>query len=297
MIVALGLAAVLFIKRMADLTESRLLPGDAEHGRHGGLPPEILIYDINGPLFFGARPKGAQGTAQRAQEHERADDQSVRAAFRRLQYHPRGHLLTPLAKAIDDAVIVRNLADHGWVVVSGFLQEPARRGLQRELTEQWEQGDFRRAGVGRGASWQLQPQLRGDRVRWIDGERCGPYLTGYLARMEQLRLSINRELLLGLFDFEAHLTVYPPGAQYVSHVDQFAEAPGRTVSVVGYLNAAWEPGDGGELRLYPPAQSPPVDVAPVGGTLVAFLSAELLHEVLPTHRERLSITGWFSRRG
>jgi SM-20-related protein len=34
------------------------------------------------------------------------------------------------------------------------------------------------------------------------------------------------------------------------------------------------------------------DVLPVGGRLVVFLSGEIPHEVLPTKKERISITGW-----
>ena len=34
---------------------------------------------------------------------------------------------------------------------------------------------------------------------------------------------------------------------------------------------------------------------PEGGTLVCFLSDRFHHEVLPARRERLSITGWFTR--
>jgi SM-20-related protein len=39
------------------------------------------------------------------------------------------------------------------------------------------------------------------------------------------------------------------------------------------------------------------DVQPTGGCLVVFLSGEVPHEVLPATRERLSLTGWFRRRG
>jgi SM-20-related protein len=39
-----------------------------------------------------------------------------------------------------------------------------------------------------------------------------------------------------------------------------------------------------------------VDVAPRGGTLVAFLSGTFHHEVLPATRERLSVTGWLKVR-
>jgi SM-20-related protein len=52
------------------------------------------------------------------------------------------------------------------------------------------------------------------------------------------------------------------------------------------------------LRLYlgEPEAEPYEDVLPLGGTLVAFLSARFHHEVLPFSRERLSVTGWFTRR-
>ena len=36
---------------------------------------------------------------------------------------------------------------------------------------------------------------------------------------------------------------------------------------------------------------------PQAGTLALFLSADMPHEVLPATRERLSLTGWFRRRG
>ena len=53
---------------------------------------------------------------------------------------------------------------------------------------------------------------------------------------------------------------------------------------------------GGALRLYLADQTE-LDVLPSAGTLVLFISAELPHEVLPATRERLSLTGWFRRRG
>jgi SM-20-related protein len=38
------------------------------------------------------------------------------------------------------------------------------------------------------------------------------------------------------------------------------------------------------------------DISPVGSRTVVFLSADMLHEVLPATRDRLSLTGWFRRR-
>ncbi len=53
--VGLMLSSLLFIQRIAELTESTAL-SEAEH-QHPDLPPQIAIYDINGPLFFGAAHK------------------------------------------------------------------------------------------------------------------------------------------------------------------------------------------------------------------------------------------------
>lgn len=55
----IGLAALLFIKRSIDLTEGRLVDRSALPGHQ--LPEHVALYDINGPLFFGAAHK-ALGT-------------------------------------------------------------------------------------------------------------------------------------------------------------------------------------------------------------------------------------------
>ncbi|MNE16796.1 hypothetical protein D3C76_1271070 [compost metagenome] len=68
------------------------------------------------------------------------------------------------------------------------------------------------------------------------------------------------------------------------------------VSAVLYLNEGWQSHDGGQLRMFL-ADGVEHDVEPVAGCLVVFLSGEVPHEVLPAGRERLSLTGWFRRRG
>ena len=52
--VGIGLAAALFIRRMAQLTHTQSLasPSTGEH-----FPPEVALYKISGPLFFGAAEK------------------------------------------------------------------------------------------------------------------------------------------------------------------------------------------------------------------------------------------------
>ncbi|MFD2191894.1 C4-dicarboxylic acid transporter DauA [Pistricoccus aurantiacus] len=54
--VGMGLAAVLFIRRMALVTHTRRLDGET-HNDLAGLPSQVAAYAINGPLFFGAAEK------------------------------------------------------------------------------------------------------------------------------------------------------------------------------------------------------------------------------------------------
>ena len=101
--------------------------------------------------------------------------------------------------------------------------------------------------------------------------------------------------MLGLFSFEGHYAIYPPGGGYARHKDRFRDDDARVLSCVAYLNDEWRACDGGALRIHRDA-APPLDVLPRGGTLVAFLSERFDHEVLPAARERCSVTGWFRRR-
>ncbi|MEG0248677.1 MAG: 2OG-Fe(II) oxygenase, partial [Pseudomonas sp.] len=90
--------------------------------------------------------------------------------------------------------------------------------------------------------------------------------------------------------------LYPPGAFYRKHLDRFRDDDRRAVSAVIYLNPDWSADDGGELRMSL-RDGVEHDVRPIGGSLVVFLSADIPHEVLPARRDRLSVTGWFRRRG
>lgn len=54
--VGVVLAALLFIRRMTELTATHILDRH-QHPHLNNLPAEIAVYDINGPLFFGAAEK------------------------------------------------------------------------------------------------------------------------------------------------------------------------------------------------------------------------------------------------
>ena len=65
--VGIVLAALLFMRRMADVAQAQLI--DSGHpAAPRQLPPGVLIYDISGPLFFGAaqRAMATLGVIERA---------------------------------------------------------------------------------------------------------------------------------------------------------------------------------------------------------------------------------------
>lgn len=191
--------------------------------------------------------------------------------------------------------IVDDLAEHGWSQQNIFLPLDLTQALAAECRKRAVEGELAPAAVGRGPSSEIREGIRGDHIQWIDpgqAEACD----SYLRLMGSLREAINRGLFLGLEDFESHFAMYPPGAFYLKHVDRFRDDDRRMVSAVVYLNDGWLPEHGGQLRMY--LENDRVqDVQPIGGCLVVFLSAEVPHEVLPATRDRLSLTGWFRRRG
>ncbi len=213
---------------------------------------------------------------------------------------PAGAFADPPAPAcgVIDAAIAAELETRGLAVVPGFLSA-AEVGLLRNTAAAIRAGGrFRPAGVGRGPSLRIRPEVRGDEVYWLEAERDGNAVAAWTARMEALRVAVNGRLFLGLFGYEAHFSHYPAGAFYRTHLDRFADAPLRTLSTVFYLNRHWRREDGGSLRIYPgqAGRRPWRDVLPAGGTLVVFLSDRFPHEVLPARRSRWSLTGWFTRR-
>jgi sulfate permease, SulP family len=57
--VGIGLAAALFIRRMAEVTGTRrMTPAQARLREE--LPPQVALFDMNGPLFFGAAEKAVE---------------------------------------------------------------------------------------------------------------------------------------------------------------------------------------------------------------------------------------------
>lgn len=190
--------------------------------------------------------------------------------------------------------IAADIQAQGWSVIPDYLGLTLGAILTARLQNLDARDALSTAGIGRNDKNQIATDIRRDRTFWL--ERDDPEDRQYLTRMEELRLTLNRKLFMGLFEYEAHYAIYDPGGFYKKHVDALKGSRNRIVSTVCYLNDEnWQDIDGGDLILYDPADPDRVlhTVTPKQGSLVAFLSEDIPHEVRPAHRDRRSIAGWF----
>lgn len=188
--------------------------------------------------------------------------------------------------------IVQGIARRGYAITQDCLPDTVLSAMLSEV-QRLDGPLLKAAGIGRGLELQINPDIRSDRICWLD---AGLQTTApYLAMMSDLQRMLNRHLYLGLHEYECHWAHYPEGSFYRRHVDAFAGGANRRVSTALYLNHDWCADWGGELILYD--QTKEIErVLPRMGTLVVFLSDEFPHEVLPTRRSRYSLTGWFRIR-
>ena len=140
MVVSIGvgvvLAALLFMKRMSELTSSRVLGGSAGEPSRS-LPPGVRVYEIAGPLFFGAAQRamgrletvggrGARGRpgARRGARHRRDGARGPRERARAPS--PAGKLVVIAGRSPSRASVFdkANLEeDYGSVFVAATLDE------------------------------------------------------------------------------------------------------------------------------------------------------------------------------
>jgi len=212
------------------------------------------------------------------------------------------------AKAVSDwGPAARALTERGYVVLPGAMPEHGPDGdnghagwqaLRSEAEQLFADDAFSTARIGRGEGdgdgALRESPIRGSSICWLDASM--PAGQVFMRWMDGLRVSLNRDLFLGLDSFEAQYAHYPIGASYGTHVDRHRDSNARVVSAVIYLNADWRSDAGGELVIYDEHNVPRLTLAPEGGTLALFMSDETPHEAKRATRDRWSIAGWFRTR-
>lgn len=195
------------------------------------------------------------------------------------------------------SVIVDNIANQGYAVIEHFLNHQEIQALAMQANFLQSTGEMHNATTG--VAKIQSPSIRGDVIHWLEASQASDAERVYLESMSALQQALNQAFFLGLFELESHFAIYPLGAGYQKHLDQFIGKEERKISCILYLNENWKSEDGGQLRMYLDKKNEMdfIDIPPQGGTLVVFLSNDFLHEVLPANRQRMSITGWFRTRG
>lgn len=193
------------------------------------------------------------------------------------------------------AEIAGQLERTGYIVLDNALPDELLAALLARCRDD-EPARFQAAHVGRGADKKRINSIRGDVISWLDETDSTD--SAYLARMEELRLGLNAQLYLGLFDFECHYAIYTSGTGYAKHSDVLNGKKNRILSTVLYLNEGWQAGDGGELVMFEPDGVAAIaTVKPEFGRMIIFLSESFPHEVLLSRNTRRSIAGWFRVSG
>lgn len=126
-----------------------------------------------------------------------------------------------------------------------------------------------------------------------------------MQRINSLRLELSKMIRLNSDnDSEYQLAYYPKNvnAHYTKHRDALPDdgsQPWRRVTAIVYLRESnWKESEGGCLRIFVPVGSAreeekTVDIEPLPGRLVLFLSGAVDHEVLPVlENDRAAVTSW-----
>jgi SM-20-related protein len=188
-----------------------------------------------------------------------------------------------------NALELSALGERGWFLRDDFLTHAQVLALRAEADALHANGRFTAAGVGRSQR-SRDGSVRSDEHLWLDPE-TGSVFAALHAHLAELGQSLRREAYLGLEDFDFQLARYGPGDAYARHRDAFRGRNERRVTAIVYLNPAWEPEQGGQLRLHVGGERHDVD--PRGGRLVVFLSEAIEHEVLPAQAIRYATTAWY----
>ncbi|HAY88223.1 MAG TPA: oxidoreductase [Bacteroidetes bacterium] len=184
--------------------------------------------------------------------------------------------------------MLASIESRGYYECKQVVSSKTAERLRAYMDTQYEQDQFKKAGVGKGASLVINESIRKDSILWIEREPKNELVADYASFVSELIPQLNRHFFLPLKDKELMYAIYEKGSFYKKHRDRFIGNQHRFFTVVLYLTD-WQEGDGGELVIY--KDDTQIKVTPTAGTFIIFMS-EMEHEVLPALARRYSITGW-----
>ena len=175
-------------------------------------------------------------------------------------------------------------------IAENFLSPFLSEHLKQNLIALYHNEQLLHAGTGNEIAVNRNNKMRGDKIYWLDRIHNNTYENDFFDLMDDFILYLNSTCYTGITGYEFHYTLYEKGSFYKKHLDQFRNNKSRAFSMIMYLNTDWQLEDGGELCIH--HEQHLQNISPMQGKSVFFKSDELEHEVLLTHKPRMSITGW-----
>ena len=171
-----------------------------------------------------------------------------------------------------------------------FLDAELSINLKVNLLSLFFNKKFKGAGIGNNTILHEDALIRSDIIYWLDRKHKNIHENIFFDIMDEFVRYLNMTCYTGITGYEFHYAYYAEGSFYKRHLDQFKDNQDRAFSMIMYLNEDWKPIDGGQLCVY--QENSNRIISPINGKCVFFKSSELEHEVLLSHKPRMSIAGW-----
>ncbi|MBD8353440.1 2OG-Fe(II) oxygenase [Acinetobacter nosocomialis] len=178
--------------------------------------------------------------------------------------------------------ILDDLNAHGFTIVNHAYSTEYLAQVATECSHHFD--EFREAGIQNG----VVSTIRSDHILWINESL--PIAEQHVETLTSFCQHLNQAFFLGIKEVEAHFACYNAGEFYALHRDNPQQKNDRIISTVYYLHPEWQDDWGGQLRLQDKNDIWHI-ITPEPNRLVIFQS-NLLHEVLVSKQQRLSITAW-----
>ncbi len=178
--------------------------------------------------------------------------------------------------------ILDDLNANGFAIVNHAYSTEYLAQVATECSHHFD--EFREAGIQNG----VVSTIRSDHILWINESL--PIAEQHVETLTSFCQHLNQAFFLGIKEVEAHFACYNAGEFYALHRDNPQQKNDRIISTVYYLHPEWQDDWGGQLRLQDKNDIWHI-ITPEPNRLVIFQS-KLLHEVLVSKQQRLSITAW-----
>lgn len=183
--------------------------------------------------------------------------------------------------------ILDDLNEFGFALIDDVYSAEYVESLVKECSTHL--AEFRAAGVQNG----VVSHIRSDHILWIDGQL--PIAQQHIKALEEFSQALNQAFYLGIKEVEAHFACYNAGEFYALHRDNPQQKNDRMISTVFYLHKDWQEDWGGQLRLQD--KNGQWHIIQPSPNRLAIFQSDLLHEVLHSKHQRLSITAWLRSGG